>query len=94
MNVISRKAITEFGKKYPDAKKPLLSWYHEACTADWKTSQDIKDRYRTASFLSSNLVIFNIKGNKYRLVTKIAYKIKTVFIKWLGTHSEYDKQKF
>ncbi|MBW1759116.1 MAG: type II toxin-antitoxin system HigB family toxin [Deltaproteobacteria bacterium] len=94
MNVISRKTINEFGKKYSDAKKSLLSWYHEACTADWKTPQDIKERYSSASFLSSNLVIFNIKGNKYRLVAKIAYKTQAVFIKWIGTHSEYDKKKF
>lgn len=94
MNVISRKPLIEFGKKYADAKKPLQSWYQEVRTSKWETSQDIKNRYPSASFLANNFVIFNIKGNKYRLVTKIAYKTGVVFIKWIGTHSEYSKQKF
>ena len=71
-----------------------MSWYYEASAAEWQTPQNIKDRYRSASFLENNVVIFNIKGNKYRLVTKISYKRKTVFIKWIGTHAEYDKKNF
>jgi len=94
MNVISIKKIKDFGQKSADSKAPLLSWYHEASSADWKTSQDIKNRYPSASFLEGNIVIFNIKGNRYRLVTKVSYKHKIVLIKWIGTHAEYDKNFF
>jgi mRNA interferase HigB len=94
VNVISLKQIKDFGKKYADSREALSSWYYEACAADWKIPQDIKDRYHSASFLGNNVVIFNIKGNKYRLVTKVSYQNKIVFIKWLGTHAEYDKKDF
>ncbi len=94
MNVISRKVINEFIKKHPDGKSSIDSWYHEATHSAWKKSTDIKEKYSSASFLGQNYVIFNIKGNSYRLVTKINYEHKIVFIKWLGTHSEYDKKVF
>ncbi len=96
MNVISKKVIEEFIKKYRDTEASLLAWYHEANTKTtiWKTSSDIKKRYSSASFLKENYVIFNIKGNKYRLVTKVAYNSSTVLIKWIGTHAEYSKKKF
>lgn len=94
MNVISKKIISDFVKKNSDAKDALLSWYKEAESANWETPQHIKERYRTVSFLQNNMVIFNIKGNRYRLVTKVSYKSKKVFIKWIGTHAEYDRQKF
>ncbi len=94
MNVISIKKIKDFGKKYADSRQPLLSWFHEAGAADWENSQDIKSLYPSASFLGGNIVIFNIKGNRYRLVTKISYRYKTVLIKWIGTHAEYDKKDF
>ena len=85
MNVISIKKIKDFGKKYADSRQPLLSWFHEAGAADWEDSQDIKSLYPSASFLG---------GNRYRLVTKISYRYKTVLIKWIGTHAEYDKKDF
>jgi len=94
MNVISLKKIKESVKKYADAKAPLLSWYHEASSVVWKNPQDIKNRYPSASFLDGNIVIFNIKGNRYRLVTKISYMYNTVLIKWISTHAEYDKKDF
>ena len=96
MNVISKREIDKFIKKHRDAKVALEAWYHEANakTTIWKTSSDIKKRYSSASFLGKNYVIFNIKGNKYRLVTKIAYNTGIVFIKWIGTHAEYDKENF
>ena len=94
MNVISLKKIKEFVKKYAGSKAPLLSWYHEVSSAVWKNPQDIKNRYPSASFLEGNIVIFNIKGNRYRLVTKISYMYKTVLIKWIGTHARYDKKDF
>jgi len=96
MEVLTRKAIVDFIKKHPDAKSSIESWYHEVYVAIWKDTIDIKKRYNSASFLGkgSNYVIFNIKGNSYRLVTKIAYNTGKVFIKWIGTHAEYDKNKF
>ena len=94
MNVISKKQILEFGKRNADAIGALNTWFLEAQQSSWKTLQDIKDNYRTASFLKGNMVIFNIKGNRYRLVTKISYKIQTVLIKWIATHAEYNKKIF
>ncbi len=94
VNVISLKQISDFGKKYADSRGSLSSLYYEACDAYWNTPQDIKDRYHSVSFLGNDVVIFNIKGNKYRLVTKVSYQNKIVFIKWIGTHAEYDKKYF
>ena len=94
MNVISRKVILEFVDKNSDAKDALLTWFHETKKSNWESPQDIKDKYRSASFIKNNVVIFNIKGNRYRLVTKIAYNTKTVLIKWIGTHAEYNKKNF
>lgn len=94
MRVISLKTIKDFVKKYADSRNALLSWYREAESADWETPQDIKNRYPSASFLENDIVIFNIKGNKYRLVTKISYRHQIVYIKWIGTHAEYDKKDF
>ncbi len=94
MNVIAVRTIREYENKYPDIMDPLRAWLKEAEKADWDSPQDIKDRYKSASFLSNNIVIFNIKGNTYRLVVKVAYLQKTVYIKWFGTHAEYDKETF
>jgi mRNA interferase HigB len=94
MNVIALKRIKEFARKYSDVRDAIFSWYHEASAAEWSQPRDIKERYHTASFVGNNLVIFNIKGIKYRLVTKVSYSFKTVFIKWIGPHSEYDKLDF
>lgn len=81
MNVISRKTIVNFIKKHPNSKSSLESWYYEARHDNWKTTMDIKQKYPTASFLKDNKVIFNISGNKYRLVVVIAYNMQTIFIK-------------
>jgi len=94
MKVIARKTIDSFIRKHPDAKSSIESWYQEVIGASWKNTMDIKNRYATASFIGNNYVIFNIKGNSYRLVTKVAYNRQTVLIKWIGTHAEYSKKKF
>jgi len=91
MKVIRRELFIPFMKKHTDGKGALESWLQEVSRADWKGPQDIKERYRTASFLEGNRIIFNIKGNKYRLVIKVAYQTGIVMIMWVGTHSEYDK---
>ena len=93
MHIISRKTLRRFYEQpnYRDAKGPLEAWFHEAKRANWESSADIKALYRSADILKNNRVIFNIGGNKYRLVVKINYPTKTVFIRFIGTHKEYDR---
>ena len=93
MHVISRKKLVEFydQPEYRDAKWPLEAWYYEAKHAQWASPADVKDQYRSASILKNNRVVINIAGNKYRLVVRINYDSKTVFIRFIGTHKAYDK---
>lgn len=94
MKVTGRNLLTDFSAKHANVKSALEAWFSEAQRADWKTPQDIKNRYRSADILSDNRVIFNIKGNRYRLVVKVRYQNGIVRIEWVGTHAEYDKQRF
>jgi len=91
MNVVARPALLAFWSIHPDAEQPLKAWYAEATKAAWSTPHDIKRAYPSASFLASNRVVFNICGNKYRLITAVAYQFGAVYIKFVGTHAEYDK---
>lgn len=91
MRLISRKKLIEFWMEYVDSKDQLQAWAFEVEHAEWNTPNDVKARYGTADILRNNRVVFNIKGNHYRLVVKIEYKIKIVFIRFIGTHKEYDK---
>ncbi len=91
MVVIARKTLREYGKANPEAKEQIDAWYAEASDADWKTPADVKAKYRSASILKDGRVVFNICGNKYRLVVWIAYSVRTVFIRFIGTHEEYDQ---
>jgi mRNA interferase HigB len=93
MHVISRKKLVEFYEQagYQDAKGSFEAWYYEAKHAQWSSPADVKDHYRSASILKDNRVVFNISGNKYRLVARINYSSKTVFVRFIGTHQEYDK---
>ena len=93
MRVISRKALIKFYsvKGNADAKGPCEAWFSEAKKADWTKPQDIKDRYATASFLGDERVVFNIGGNKYRLVVVVLYDAKQVLIRFIGTHANYDR---
>lgn len=91
MRIISRKTLLEFWEHYPDAELPLQAWYHDAKRARWKTPADIKNVYRNASFVGNNRVVFNIKGNQYRLVVAIQYQHGIIYIRFVGTHAEYDK---
>jgi len=93
MRVISRKILKVFYQRTGcrDAKAPLEAWYQEAKQAEWKSPADIKERYASASILKGSRVVFNIGGNKYRLVVKINYPTKTVFVRFVGTHAEYDQ---
>ena len=90
MRVIAVKTLREFWKKHPDAEQPLRAWYDEACEANWSQPADIKARYRSASILKNRRIVFNIKGNDYRLVVAVAYNAGIVFVKFVGTHRAYD----
>ncbi|MBC5766464.1 type II toxin-antitoxin system HigB family toxin [Ramlibacter albus] len=90
MRVISLKPLHDFCRLHPDAAQAAMAWADETSKASWRTPQDIKDQYRTSSFVRSNRVIFNIKGNEYRLVVAVAYRFGAVYVKFIGTHQEYD----
>ena len=90
MHVISRKRLREFAAKHPPAKAPLDAWYAEASRADWASFADVKARYGSADMVGGNRVVFNIGGNKYRLIVKVAYQCRTVYVRFVGTHAEYD----
>jgi mRNA interferase HigB len=85
--------LDDFKKKHAEARGALSVWQAEVEQARWSGPQDVKDRYPSASFLADNLVIFNIKGNSFRLVIKAKYKNGIVLIEWIGTHAEYNKKK-
>ena len=91
MHLISVRTLRQYWQNHPDAEQPLKSWVAEVQKAVWRAPIDIKQRYPSADFLAGNRVVFNIKGNDYRLVVKIHYNTGTVFIRFIGTHAEYDK---
>lgn len=93
MNIVARKTLVDFWtrKSHRDAEQPLKAWFAEASRASWSSPQDIKDQYRNASFIGGNRVVFNIKGNDYRLVVAVAYDYGAVYVKFIGTHAQYDK---
>ena len=97
VRIIARSTLTRFvnnmaGQRVQRAVKSALdAWFHEVEKADWTSSADVKKSYANASILGSDRVVFNIKGNDYRLIAAIDYRRKIVFIKWLGTHAAYDK---
>lgn len=91
MHVISRKALREFWVEHPDAEQPLRAWSAEAKNASWTQPAEVKAKYGSASILQSGRVVFNIAGNKFRLVVQINYEYFTVYIRYVGTHKDYDK---
>ncbi|MCU0326521.1 MAG: type II toxin-antitoxin system HigB family toxin [Spirosomaceae bacterium] len=91
MRVVAVKTLKNFWEKESLAEQALKSWYEEAEKATWKSPQELKQQYVNASILSNKRVIFNIHGNKYRLIVDIEYRLQIVFIVWIGTHDEYDK---
>jgi mRNA interferase HigB len=93
MRIISVKKIKDFwgNNKYRDSEQPLKAWCYEAKQAKWKLPNEIKYRYKSASILNNNRVVFNIKGSQYRLVVAINYNFQIIFIRFIGTHKEYDK---
>ncbi|WDE98530.1 type II toxin-antitoxin system HigB family toxin [Lentisphaera profundi] len=91
MRILKRKTLEDFWLKHANAKGPLEAWFAEASKAKWIDTTNIKAKYSSASFIAGNRVVFNIGGNNYRLIVKIAYKPGIVFIRFIGSHAEYDK---
>ena len=91
MRIISRPKLIEFGMRFPDAKAQLDAWWAEAKRAAWRTPADIKAQYRHASILKGGRVVFNVCGNKYRLIVLFQYENGIGYIRFLGTHKEYDQ---
>lgn len=91
MRIISRNTLIKYWEKYPEIEQALKSWYDEILQAAWTSPNLLKKQFRNASIISNKRVVFNIKGNKYRLIADIEYRIGIVFIVWLGSHKEYDK---
>jgi mRNA interferase HigB len=94
MKIIGLKVLDEAMKKHSDCSGTLSTWINEVKSANWTAPNDIKQRYPTASILPNDVVIFNIKGKKYRLCVKIKLKMNTIIVTWFGTHAEYDKKEF
>ena len=92
MRVISVRKLKDFWEKkqHLGAEQPLRAWYAEAKAASWKNPNEIKQKYRSASMVGNNRVVFNIKGNTYRLIVAIRYEFKIVYIRFIGNHQEYD----
>jgi len=91
LRVIAKKVLREFWTKHSDCEQQLKSWYREAVKSEWRNTNEIKKEYPTASILGDNRVVFNIKGNNYRLIVKINFHYQMMWIRFVGTHKEYDR---
>lgn len=90
MRVIAAYTIREYWAKHPKCEQALKAWLQEVGQSTWDTPQSLKLKYRSASILNGKRVVFNINGNRYRLIVDIEYRLKIVFVVWFGTHAEYD----
>lgn len=91
LRIIAKKILREFWQNHSDCEQQLKSWFKEVSIADWKNSNEIKTEYPSASILNDQRMVFNIKGNHYRLVVKVNYDYQMIWIRFIGTHAEYDK---
>lgn len=91
MRVIALSRLRDFWLKHPQSEVPLRSWYAEASRATWKTPSQIKEAHRQASFVGGDRVVFNIKGNDYRLIAAVRYPQQIMYVRFIGTHAEYDR---
>ena len=89
--IFAKSTLREFWEKHPDSEQYLKTWYSTAINCKWQTPNDIKKTYATASILKDGRVVFNIKGNSYRLIAKFNFEKQWIFIRFIGTHEEYDK---
>jgi mRNA interferase HigB len=91
MRIVAKRTLREFWEQFPEAEEPLLAWYREVEKEDWDEPAKVKEKYRSASIIKGSRVVFNIKGNDYRLVVKINYPYRMIYIRFVGTHAEYDE---
>jgi mRNA interferase HigB len=91
MVVISKTAISDFSEFHNDSAEPLLEWYRKTKKNNWSNFNELKDTFPATDYVGNDLYVFNIKGNKYRLIARIFFSIRTVFIRFIGTHKEYDE---
>ena len=91
MRIIAKRALREFWERRPDAERALSDWYRLVEKSDRSTPSEIRESFPDASFVGGNRVVFNIRGNRFRLITWISYRWSVVYIKWIGTHAEYDR---
>jgi len=91
LRVIAKRILRDFWTKHPDCEQQLKAWYKEAEDAGWKNPNEIKKEYPSASILEDNRIVFNIKGNKYRLIVRVNYHYQMLWIRFIGSHAQYDK---
>lgn len=91
MRIIAVSTLRQYWEKHPDAEQPLKAWVDEVLAAEWKTPADVKATFGNASILQNRRVVLNIKGNDYRLIVSVAYLFGAVYVKFVGTHKEYDR---
>ena len=89
--IFSKGTLRDYWEKHADCEQYLKTWYDTAMNADWKSPSDVKQTYSSASILKGGRIVFNIKGNTYRLITRINFEKQWMFIRFIGTHAEYDK---
>jgi mRNA interferase HigB len=89
--IFAKSTLREFWKKYPETEQYLKTWYDTVKSSDWKSPAEVKETYINASILKGGRIVFNIKGNSYRIVAKVNFEKQWVFIRFVGTHKEYDK---
>ncbi len=90
MRVIARASLRVFWERYPDSQAALEAWFWEATHANWRNSAEVKEKYRSASIVGGERMVFNVCGNKYRLIVRINFHAGVAFVKFVGTHAEYD----
>jgi mRNA interferase HigB len=93
MHIISFRKLREFFEKDPNSKVALQDWYRKASKADWDNFSDIKNTFNSVDLVGNSRFVFNVKGNHYRIIAMISFKAKTIYLRWVGNHKEYDKIK-
>jgi mRNA interferase HigB len=91
MRIVTFKRIQEFSNQYPQAKSALEDWYHKTCRTEWNNLIDIRETFSSADYVGNSRFVFNIKGNNFRLIAIVIFASKKVYIRFIGTHVEYDK---
>jgi mRNA interferase HigB len=89
--IFAKSTLREFWEKYPDSEQYLKTWYNTASNAKWKSPNDVKKTYANASILKNGRIVFNIKGNTYRLIVKFNFEKQWAFVRFIGSHTDYDK---